>query len=231
MSPDAPSTSNQEHILNSWKEIATYLHRGVRTVQRWEAELGLPVRRPRGKRHSAVIATRAELDAWMSSSPLIQKAVNKIGNAVNAKVQQGVGTDRPSLSNEVLNSWKEIARYLSRGVRTVQRWEHELNLPVHRPRARGRSPVLAIRSELDLWLEQCPVVKPGQLSENGNSSTLSATLQASRELQVASHRLRQNMAHSRNQLANTIEKFISNIQQMLPPPGKIEEKANKSGTW
>jgi len=52
----------------------------------------------------------------------------------------------------VLNSWKEIARYLDRGVRTVQRWEHELNLPVHRIGKGKRSPVYANVSELRFWL-------------------------------------------------------------------------------
>ena len=52
-------------ILNSWKEIASYLGRGVRTVQRWEREVGLPVRRPRAKMRSAVMATRQELQAWI----------------------------------------------------------------------------------------------------------------------------------------------------------------------
>lgn len=61
---------HQQGILNSWKEIAQYLGRGVRTVQRWEAELGLPVRRPRGKRRSAVIAVTGELDRWMEHRPL-----------------------------------------------------------------------------------------------------------------------------------------------------------------
>lgn len=61
---------HQQGILNSWKEIAQYLGRGVRTVQRWEAELGLPVRRPRGKSRSAVIALTSELDRWMASTPL-----------------------------------------------------------------------------------------------------------------------------------------------------------------
>lgn len=59
----------------------------------------------------------------------------------------------PDVSNEVLNSWKEIARYLNRGVRTAQRWEVELSLPVRRPRNKGRSPVIALRSEIDLWLK------------------------------------------------------------------------------
>jgi predicted metal-dependent hydrolase len=60
--------TNQE-VLNSWKEVASYMGRGVRTVQRWEQELGLPVRRPRGKSRSAVIAFKSELDAWLHQAP------------------------------------------------------------------------------------------------------------------------------------------------------------------
>ena len=66
-------TSNDE-VLNSWKEVATYLGRGVRTVQRWEQELGLPVRRPRGKSRSAVIAFKSELDNWLRRAPAEQLA-------------------------------------------------------------------------------------------------------------------------------------------------------------
>jgi CheY-like chemotaxis protein len=60
-------------LLNTWKEIARYLDRGVRTVQRWEAELGLPVRRPRGKDRSAVIAFRAEVDEWLRTRPIADR--------------------------------------------------------------------------------------------------------------------------------------------------------------
>ena len=49
--------------LDSWKEIAGYLRRGVRTAQRWERDAGLPVRRVGGDRQ-AVYAFRAELDDW-----------------------------------------------------------------------------------------------------------------------------------------------------------------------
>jgi len=58
--------------------------------------------------------------------------------------------------SDTLNSWKEIARYLDRGVRTVQRWEHELNLPVRRPWGKRRSVVLALRQEIDNWIRGCP---------------------------------------------------------------------------
>jgi len=34
--------------------------------------------------------------------------------------------------SDLLDSWKEIARYLNRDIRTIQRWEHTKGLPVHR---------------------------------------------------------------------------------------------------
>jgi hypothetical protein len=70
---DAPET----RILNSWKEIAAHMGRGVRTVQRWEQELGLPVRRPRGKSRSAVIARATDLDQWLNCVP--------VGNGSNSQ--------------------------------------------------------------------------------------------------------------------------------------------------
>jgi len=62
-----------------------------------------------------------------------------------------------AMSNSVLHSWKEIARYLGCGVRTVQRWEHDLGLPVRRPRGEIRSAVIALTSDLDAWLSATPV--------------------------------------------------------------------------
>jgi len=52
--------------LDSWKEIAGYLNRGVRTVQRWEREEGLPVRRLQHDKLGSVYAFRQELDAWFA---------------------------------------------------------------------------------------------------------------------------------------------------------------------
>jgi len=59
----------------------------------------------------------------------------------------------------VLNSWKEIAAYLQRGVRTVQRWERDLHLPVHRIGKGKRSPVFARVSELNFWLNTSEVAR------------------------------------------------------------------------
>jgi hypothetical protein len=55
-------------VLSCWKDIAKYLGKGVRTVQRWEREFELPVRRPNGgNRKSAVAAHPRDLDAWLTS--------------------------------------------------------------------------------------------------------------------------------------------------------------------
>lgn len=50
--------------LESWKEIAAYLGRGVRACQHWEQELGLPVHRLEGSPKARVYAYTGELDAW-----------------------------------------------------------------------------------------------------------------------------------------------------------------------
>ena len=54
--------------LSSWKEIAHYVGKGVRTVQRWEREAGLPVRRPQGEGKGKVLAFPEEIDGWMHSA-------------------------------------------------------------------------------------------------------------------------------------------------------------------
>lgn len=56
----------QPTILTGWKEIANYLRKGVRTVQRYERELGLPVGRSSGKAMGSVIASKADLEDWVS---------------------------------------------------------------------------------------------------------------------------------------------------------------------
>src|SRR5581483_8739697 len=54
-------------LLNSWKEIASYLGRGIRTVQRWE-KMGLPVRRLGNGERSPVVADARDLDRWIQAA-------------------------------------------------------------------------------------------------------------------------------------------------------------------
>jgi TolB-like protein len=58
------TASPSEERLDSWKEIAAYLNRGARTVQRWEREEGLPVHRLQHEKLGSVYAYKSELDAW-----------------------------------------------------------------------------------------------------------------------------------------------------------------------
>jgi len=58
----------------------------------------------------------------------------------------GVSADR-------LDSWKEIAAYLGREVRTVQGWEKTEGLPIHRHQHARLGSVYAFKSELDQWRE------------------------------------------------------------------------------
>lgn len=61
----------------------------------------------------------------------------------------------PRLAAEIedrLNSWKEIAAYLSRDVTTVQRWEKREGMPVHRHLHDRMGSVSASRAELDAWV-------------------------------------------------------------------------------
>jgi TolB-like protein/Tfp pilus assembly protein PilF len=60
----APSGAGSEDRLDSWKEIAAYLGREVRTVQGWEKSEGLPVHRHQHARQGTVYAFKSELDAW-----------------------------------------------------------------------------------------------------------------------------------------------------------------------
>jgi len=57
-------------------------------------------------------------------------------------------------NRQVLESWKEIGAHLRRGVRTCQRWEIELGLPIHRLDGTPKARVFAYTDELDRWIEE-----------------------------------------------------------------------------
>jgi len=57
--------------LSGWKEIAGHLRRSVRSVQRWEHELALPVQRVKTRHGQVVFANRADLDAWMARQSVL----------------------------------------------------------------------------------------------------------------------------------------------------------------
>jgi Flp pilus assembly protein TadD len=67
--PNPPSHTSSRR-LDSWKEIALFFGKDVRTVRRWEKERSLPVHRAPGKQGGSVYAFTDELSDWLNSSPL-----------------------------------------------------------------------------------------------------------------------------------------------------------------
>jgi TolB-like protein/tetratricopeptide (TPR) repeat protein len=78
--------------LDSWGEIASYLGREVRTVQRWERTEGLPVHRHEHKKKSTVYAFTGELDAWIKKR---QPKDDPEADDAFAREQELSGTDSP----------------------------------------------------------------------------------------------------------------------------------------
>src|SRR6202140_857545 len=78
--------------------------------------------------------------------PLTTMIKNFASETSNSPQSAGLwaGTDR-------LDSWKEIASYLRREVRTVQLWEKREGLPVHRHFHKRLGSVYALRSEVEIW--------------------------------------------------------------------------------
>jgi len=99
----------QTRTLSSWKEIAAYLGKGVRTVQRWEQEFGLPVRRPNSTMKGVVAATPEELDDWLKSR--WRKRPDTRGNGeknghINAA--QSLRAERRDVMDQLLDSMRTL---------------------------------------------------------------------------------------------------------------------------
>lgn len=164
-----PRTSAEGDTLRSWREIALYMGKGVRTVQRWEQDFGLPVHRVENCPRRAIFARPNELDAWAINCC----ETSTVRSDVRAEVHSSIRRRAERLAtlvqaNEqtvfraraVLTSWKEIAQYLGCGVRTVQRWEKDFGLPVRRPLGSSKKAILARPCEVENWLNSWPNFAP-----------------------------------------------------------------------
>jgi hypothetical protein len=116
---------------------------------------------------------------------------------------------------QILNSWKEIAQYLGRGVRTVQRWERDLRLPVHRIGKGKRSPVYSTIAELKFWISTVEVVREPRprMVEFPPRSAISP-IEESRRLLAAAHALAQSLAKATARQQEQAEILHTRILQM-----------------
>ena len=61
-----PTTGGQDgDRLDSWKAIAAFIGKDVRTALRWAKDGGMPVYHHAGRKRGAVYAYRSEIDAWI----------------------------------------------------------------------------------------------------------------------------------------------------------------------
>ncbi len=83
-----PRPNSPEDRLDSWKEIASYLGRSVRTVQQWERSEELPVHRLQHSRYGSVYTFRSELDTWRALrtalAEVAETVIPELGNEVEA---------------------------------------------------------------------------------------------------------------------------------------------------
>jgi Tol biopolymer transport system component len=99
----SPSERLVEDRLDSWKEVAAYLKRDVKTVQRWEKREGMPVHRHVHDKIGSVYASRAELDAWARGRNLRAAEDNGINNASSA--------DLVLQPTSLISTWTSRARW------------------------------------------------------------------------------------------------------------------------
>lgn len=177
--PSSPSFSGQERV-ESWKGIAVYLDRDVRTVQRWEKQEGLPVHRHIHNKLSTVYAFKAEVDNWWHERGI------KLENDPTLGAGDEVGQIRPQVRRLerigfvlalVLALGVILTMWLSRPRETTQ-------LPLRRFAFVPREPVsgavispngkhIAYVSESGqhskLWIQDLDQVEPRSISETGNA--------------------------------------------------------------
>src|SRR4051812_29528104 len=120
----AASGAGPEDRLDSWKAIAAYLGRGVRTVQRWERDEGLPVHRLAHEKRGSVYARRPEVDAWwesrrqsLSSEPATRDASTETADPSTGREVQRVTWKAAATFWPALSSDGRLLAYVSDGGR------------------------------------------------------------------------------------------------------------------
>jgi TolB-like protein/tetratricopeptide (TPR) repeat protein len=136
--------------LDSWKMVATFFGREIRTVQKWEKFEGLPIRRHNHNKRSSVYAFRQELETWWDTRS-IRPAAAKEKSALsttdecschikNGQTSESVSIDVPlfiwmSAENEGASFENRVANF-AEGLR--EELLIELSRRSHKPIASAR---------------------------------------------------------------------------------------------
>jgi Tol biopolymer transport system component len=101
------SSGPPEDRLDSWKEIASYLGRGVRTVQRWEREEGLPIHRLAHEKRGNVYARREELAAWWESRR--RTLATQLPNGAEVESKSGAPRLERATLTSAMTAWPALS--------------------------------------------------------------------------------------------------------------------------
>ena len=124
-----PQRNTPRKTLESWKQIAAYLHRSERTVRRWEAQEGLPVHRREHEKQDTVFAYRHELEAW-----------SRLRTKLPAPVSDGAEASSPlrpaePTGNAYLTEHDAITRTMHCYIAGARAGDAELMRPAFHPHA------------------------------------------------------------------------------------------------
>jgi len=115
----------------------------------------------------------------------------------------------------LLSSWKEIATYLGCGVRTVQRWEQQRKLPIHRIGTGPKAPVFAFEGELRMHRRTADAK-----AENTGGAVPQSKWRAGRQHQLSWHRdLVENTSRLVTRQRDTVAMLLQTVnkrQRHLP---------------
>jgi hypothetical protein len=112
-------------VLGSWKEIASYLGKGVRTVQRWERCSGLPVHRPSGSSKGVVLAFPAELDRWARR----QDGAHQVPSPLHIQRNLALSNELMAQTQMLRNSTRELMKSCNQFLELSRRRREETNRP------------------------------------------------------------------------------------------------------
>jgi hypothetical protein len=128
------------------------------------------------------------------------------------------------MNRRILNGWKEISEHLRRGVRTTQRWEAQLGMPVHRPAQKDRSAVIAFSDELDRWLaRRVPATDPLAQMQGDINSLIWHAAELTSQTRTLREQLRRSLESHKNRTGSrirqrTVAPATRTVGVMLPFP-------------
>jgi len=148
--------------------------------------------------------------SWAKLAPVLM--INRsipISSAPDPSGEQWAGPDQ-------LDSWKEIASYFRRDIRTVQLWEKNEGLPIHRHFHKQMGSVFAFRSELERWKCQAS-------QKQGSRGTGSSPKEAENRITIGVRPPASTIANTRKQQLSelVIAKTIAALEKLSPSQLRI----------